>query len=72
MNYNRLCFLIDVYLRDMNLNWNLSMRSPLYLSIIIRNVEIITPILIQERPLDMIDPTVSKLYGGGNKSKRLI
>jgi hypothetical protein len=48
------------------------MRSPLYLSIIIRNVEIITPILIQERPLDMIDPTVSKLYGGGNKSKRLI
>ena len=72
MNYNRLCFLIDVYLRDMNLNWNLSMRSPLYLSIIIRNVEIITPILIQERPLDMIAPTVSKLYGGGNKSKRLI
>ena len=45
------------------------MRSPLYLSIIIRNVEIITPILIQERPLDMIAPTVSKLYGGGNKIK---
>jgi hypothetical protein len=47
------------------------MRSLLYLSIVIRKVEIITPILIQ-RPLDMIAPTVSKLYGGGNKSKRLI
>ena len=48
------------------------MRSLLYLSIVIRNIEIITPILIQETPLDMIDPTVSKLYGGGDKSKRLI
>ena len=72
MNYNRLCLLIDVYLRDMNLNWDLSRRLLLYLSIIIRNVEIITPILIQETQLDMIDPTVSKWYGGGNKSKRLI
>ena len=48
------------------------MRSLLYLSIEIRNVEIITPILIQETQLDMIAPTVSKLSGGGNKSKRLI
>ena len=48
------------------------MRSLLYLSIEIRNVEIITPILIQETPLDMIAPTVSKLYGGGNKIKGLI
>ena len=31
-------------------------------SIIIRNVEIITHILIQETPLDMIARTVSKLY----------
>ena len=54
---------------DMNLNWNLSMRSLLYLSIEIRNVEIITPILIQETPLDMIAPTISKLYGGETKLK---
>jgi hypothetical protein len=45
------------------------MGSLLYLSIVIRNVEIITPILIQERPLDMIAPTVSKLYGGETKVK---
>gem|GEM_PF-6886743 len=70
MNYNRHCFLIDVYL-IYEFKLKLSIRSLLYLSIIIRNVEIITPILIQETPLDMIALTVSKLYGGGNKSKRI-
>ena len=48
------------------------MRSLLYLSIEIRNVEIITPILIQETPLDMIDSYCIKVVWRGNKIKGLI
>jgi len=66
-NYNRLCFLIDVYLRyEFKLRFIEEITS-ISINNNTRNVEIITPILIQETSLDMIDPTV-KLYEE-NKSK---